>query len=601
MTTGNADLRRAPLSNDGSRFLLSSARWLPLAIMAAGLAVGLMVFFNHLQAGAQLKERLKSEYALRLTSAREHVEDYFDSVFSSLYFISQDAAVQAMSRDSRELIQRLYNHQLEHHRLSHVYVIERDFDGTKVPFQTFEPFDGALFGVALHPLSRELEEYQVQKAQIQRFAGDPNLRALISSEIQLCVEAPEGGRAKGFVYSLPIRAGGDLVGIVAGMAMTRTIEAVLGQGQSTPTSFLVNEWGGSYGGTTAPAELRDWVRSNLSEMAAAQSPARGFEEVQVGDWAGFWTPVHVVSGERWWLISFYNPKGYLAQGFIAGRTGALALALALALTGLLLGLLVRSMAQRLQDEVRHLREREAMERRLQHVIEAEQRRIGFTVHEDLCQRLCGIGYLMTVLERQAQSKETDVSAGLADISAKLKEAFTCAQRIADDLQPVSSLDEGFLAAVLTLASRTRKETGVECEVEAGELPAIQTGVATHLYRIAQEAVANALRHGKAKRIRIRLTVEPGRLVMIIADDGVGLPPGVDQTAGVGLHLMRYRCHLAGATLDVAPARASSGTVVTCRCPVVDHPRTTGPLAPGSSAVEASATAQSAKPLDTVGK
>src|ERR1035441_6403008 len=127
-----------PLPTERFRSWIWSARVVPVAITAASLVAGALVFANHLGAAAQLRDRILEENRQRMQSTLEHVEDYFDAVYSTLLFVSLDKDVQAMRKDSRDFIQRLYDHQWDQHHLSELYVVERGFSGAQRPFQTFE-------------------------------------------------------------------------------------------------------------------------------------------------------------------------------------------------------------------------------------------------------------------------------------------------------------------------------------------------------------------------------------------------------------------------------------------------------------------------------
>jgi two-component system, LuxR family, sensor kinase FixL len=118
-----------------------------------------------------------------------------------------------------------------------------------------------------------------------------------------------------------------------------------------------------------------------------------------------------------------------------------------------------------------------------------------------------------------------------------------------------------------LAANTEKLFGVTCEVscQVGHLN-LGTATATHLYRIAQEAVSNAIRHGKATRLLIRLKVENHRLIATVLDNGTGFGLPAPQNSGMGLRIMRYRAGMIGGLLSIQ-RDPSGGMVVTCSLPL----------------------------------
>ena len=235
-----ADLARAePL---GPAFLRWS-RWLPLVIVAAMSLLAWLVIAHEVRDDSLLEQRIQEENRLRMNSSEEHVSDYLEEVFSMLLFISQNDDVMAMRREARGFIQKIYEHGWENHQLTEVYVVERDFRGKRPPFMTFEHEPESLSAQQIHVASREQEEYRAQMEQMERFSNQPGLHALLSREILLCVPDAQGQQSPGFVYSVPIRTGDRLAGIVAGMIRTRTILEHLHQGLDRQVAFLANEKG----------------------------------------------------------------------------------------------------------------------------------------------------------------------------------------------------------------------------------------------------------------------------------------------------------------------------------------------------------------------
>jgi two-component system CheB/CheR fusion protein len=137
--------------------------------------------------------------------------------------------------------------------------------------------------------------------------------------------------------------------------------------------------------------------------------------------------------------------------------------------------------------------------------------------------------------------------------------------MAQGLSPIRK--RGRLSDALQQLGRHSEDLlGVPCHVRSGDLPGGFTETAaTHLYRIAQEAITNAAKHGKATRIEIACDGGPDGMVLTIADDGVGVDPAALDRGGMGMHIMRYRARSIGGDLTVAPRRGG-GTLVKCRCP-----------------------------------
>ena len=129
--------------------------------------------------------------------------------------------------------------------------------------------------------------------------------------------------------------------------------------------------------------------------------------------------------------------------------------------------------------------------------------------------------------------------------------------------PVDS--EGLMASLADLAGRVQQEGKAACRFECPKAVSVGDNlVATHLYLVAQEAVHNALKHGRPKSIQISLLANE-RLILRVQDDGLGMSAGTTQTSGLGLRIMRNRAAIIGAILTIEPAQPT-GTLVTCTLP-----------------------------------
>jgi len=195
----------------------------------------------------------------------------------------------------------------------------------------------------------------------------------------------------------------------------------------------------------------------------------------------------------------------------------------------------------------------------------EQQRIGQELHDTVGQELTGLAFLARGL---AQSLVSDSSAD-ADLATRVAEgidrALASIRILSRGLVPVEVDPDGLRAALAELAHRTSSVGEADCTFDGEEsiiLDNFQT--ATHLYRIAQEAVTNALKHGNPKQVRIELFTEDGVLNLVITDDGAGMP-GEDRFEGVGLRNMTHRARLLGGKLEIS-AINPQGTRVRCILP-----------------------------------
>ncbi len=204
-----------------------------------------------------------------------------------------------------------------------------------------------------------------------------------------------------------------------------------------------------------------------------------------------------------------------------------------------------------------------LEKELLNIEESVQQRIGHDLHDDLCQRLAGIEIMSQVLEKQLSSKSKVMAGQAGEISELVRGAISHTLTLARGLSPVVMEAEGLTAALQQLTESTKSIFGVSCVFRCPEPVSVNNlSVATHLYRIAQEAVSNAVRHGAAQQIKIALVTAPEHVSLQVEDDGKGLPLSTPKRQGMGLRIMRYRAGVIGGSLSVRE-RTAGGTVVVC--------------------------------------
>ena len=213
-------------------------------------------------------------------------------------------------------------------------------------------------------------------------------------------------------------------------------------------------------------------------------------------------------------------------------------------------------------------ERVNLEREVIAIGERERNRIGRDLHDGLAQLLTGIKLLLRSLSDKLDEEGSAYAAEARRASELVQHAIGHTSELARGLSPIpkgAELSDG----LIQLAEHSKRFFGVNCRYVGGrKLPALSEEASAHLYRIAQEAVTNAVRHGKAGTIDLSCTVTSRRLKLTVADDGVGMPNSHTMQSGMGLSIMRYRASSLGGALTIDSGRG--GTVVTCTCPVSLH-------------------------------
>ena len=214
-------------------------------------------------------------------------------------------------------------------------------------------------------------------------------------------------------------------------------------------------------------------------------------------------------------------------------------------------------------------ERKRLEKAVLDISAREQRRIGQDLHDGLGQHLTGIAFMSKVQQQKLAEKGMHEAVDAAKIVQLVNEAIHKTRELAQGLVPVVTDKHGLMSALQLCATEVEDLFGVECRFQC-ETPVFlhDCNKATHLYHIAQEAVNNAIKHGRAKNIVIRLFAGDTRGTLMIKDDGEGIPEAPAKT-GMGLHIMNYRAGMIGGTLEVRRDGAR-GTFVVCNFPVLSE-------------------------------
>ena len=211
--------------------------------------------------------------------------------------------------------------------------------------------------------------------------------------------------------------------------------------------------------------------------------------------------------------------------------------------------------------------RERVERELLHISEREQRRLGHDIHDSLCQHLTGTALAGQVLAQNLKAQNSSQASNAARVVELIEDGISLSRNLAKGLNSVRSSADGLMEALEDFASGTSELFKISCRFEC-PLPVLinDNDAAEHLYRIAQEAVGNAIKHGHARNIVVRLDLSKAGKMLRVIDDGSGLPATQVNGKGMGLSIMSYRAGLIGAKFNIR-RRDATGTVVTCLLPL----------------------------------
>jgi PAS domain S-box-containing protein len=217
--------------------------------------------------------------------------------------------------------------------------------------------------------------------------------------------------------------------------------------------------------------------------------------------------------------------------------------------------------------IRDISDRKRLERTVLDISEREQRRIGQDLHDGLGQHLTGIAFMTKVQEKKLVERQVPEASDAAKIVQLVNDAILKTRELSRGLLPVVSEAHGLMSALRLHASEVEDLFGITCRFECENTVLVHDApMATHLYRIAQEAVNNAIKHAHANNIVIRLFGGEREGTLMIKDDGIGIERPLTPRTGVGLQIMNYRTGVIGGNLEIRK-ELPRGTSVTCRFPL----------------------------------
>jgi two-component system CheB/CheR fusion protein len=217
--------------------------------------------------------------------------------------------------------------------------------------------------------------------------------------------------------------------------------------------------------------------------------------------------------------------------------------------------------------------RRRLEREILEASANEQRRVGHELHDGLCQQLTGAAFAAEILARRLKAEAPGALPAVRKLADEIDEAITQARTLARGLNPIEIHAGGLATALKDLAAKVSSTFDVDCRFgQDADVSVGDNAAETHLFRIAQEAISNAVRHGRATHVELRLECRDGTICLSIADDGQGFPSagtltrGDSKSEGIGLQTMAYRAKMINGMLAVRPGNPR-GIIVTCSIPL----------------------------------
>ncbi len=216
-----------------------------------------------------------------------------------------------------------------------------------------------------------------------------------------------------------------------------------------------------------------------------------------------------------------------------------------------------------QGTAHNITEHKKLEKSLLEIEERERQRIGRDLHDDLGQLLTGVSFKSQYLETTLKEKSIPEAEDVARIRFLIDKAKEKTKLLSKGLLFSGDTKEGLVSSLQDLAHNVKEIYNISCDFKSDEtVPIYSESAVTNLYRIAQEAVINAVKHGKPNHIGINLFRNNDKIEMKIEDDGKGIPYISEQTYGMGLSIMNYRSNIIGASLNIH-SEINEGTQVVC--------------------------------------
>jgi two-component system CheB/CheR fusion protein len=229
--------------------------------------------------------------------------------------------------------------------------------------------------------------------------------------------------------------------------------------------------------------------------------------------------------------------------------------------------IIRSGENEIIKIVQDITEQTRLEREVIASSENERKRIGHDLHDGLGQELTAISLALQALSLKLDRESSPHAQAARNITVSTQNMIAEIRRFARQLAPIFSSKFGLNDALQALAKDVREYSNVECHAHGSyEHRTLDTDIAVHLYRIAQESINNAIRHSGAKNIELQYGRDGDSIFLEVLDDGTGIPTRDHRVDGIGLRSMRYRARMLRGRLDIAP-RSQGGTRVFCSCPI----------------------------------
>ncbi len=218
-------------------------------------------------------------------------------------------------------------------------------------------------------------------------------------------------------------------------------------------------------------------------------------------------------------------------------------------------------------------ERKRLEAELLEIAENERRRIGFDLHDDLGQKLLGVSLLLKAQETTLRNKGVAEASVTGEVLGLLQQVISHTHNLAHCFSGFGTENSDLTRQLHKLAVNVGETFQISCRFRSiGAIPVLPSDAVAQMYKIAQESVSNAIKHGKAKRVSVVLARKGAQVFLRIKNDGIPYQTGAEPSNRLGMRIMNYRANIIGGKLEIKP-NGNSGTLVTCTLPYTNGNKT----------------------------
>lgn len=545
--------------------------FVPFVIIILSAFIAVVIGLNCHKRQQDLDGQVYQSFVLKHDNLKGHVEGYFNIIGSFPVFVSLHEGIVAMNSTAKTFVSSIFEERYQQHKLSGIYIIERDFDGKRPPFMTYEHRENEISVEKMHDLESKEEEYSTQIEQVRKFTEDPTLKVQISSPVQLCLNEQE------IIYSVPIRNDKELVGIVSGMVPLVNISSALEIGDYGATSMLINDRGDMIFCTKPDEGVKLRLEKQFKNQSIKRFVGSNKKPLELDGYVCLITELDFLDTDRWYLVTVQPAMGQLASHTNNISFMGYIIAVLTLITGIILAFLCRLLQKKILAEQRERFANEAKGQflaNMSHEIRTPMTAIiGFTnilTEEDLTEQQCNYVKMISDADKYLLLLINDILDFSKIEAGKLEVEFI-------EFSLYEKLNE-----IQTMLFLKAEEKGIEFRVNIStEVPSVIYSDPLRLHQCLINLANNAIEFTKKGHVYINVSLERNDFLSFIRfdieDTGAGIPKDLvdaifesytqsDQSTshkfsgtGLGLAITKRLANLIGGELSLSTHEGKGST------------------------------------------